>query len=497
MSRSFDLIANSENDKLYKSFLERYFFSRYREGIFMIEFFVRASCPSKCSYCYLQQYKDELYPPELEDHDTIVANAKKFLNFYSENKFKCDFELFSGRLFYDDLGFRILDVFYEQFKDELFYKPSAIIMPDDMQFLLDEDVTAKVEEYIDKFSNINISLLYSLSVDGKKVDYLRFGSRADDFYEKVFAFAKKHHFNFHPMVAATQADNMVENFKWWYEQEDFKIEETMFLEVRNDNWTPYRLDKFVELIDFIITKELDRLGSEEFYKQMVLGEGRLGYRRLIDLNASGMSPTEGLSCAIQNIMCLRLGDLSILPCHRTGRKQFISGRLITNEEGEIVQIEANNPVFHIAAASVTLGNLPKCQNCPINFSCLGPCLGSNFESTSDSFYPPKSVCNQQFTLAYMVAARYFQLGFLDRLKVDCKSKFDLVIKLLSYFINDSSEEAERVKKACSSHKLVIPEDKVDESCVNSSDDSDSSDCNKQDEHDDLEEVRNVFAKFSL
>lgn len=505
MTNSYDLIARTENDKVLKSFLERYFFNIFRGKGRLIEFFVRASCPSKCSYCYLQQHQDELYPRELEDNDTILKNSKALLNFYSENKFRADIEIFSGRLFYDDLGFDLLQLFYDHFKDEIFYKPNDIIIPDDMQFLLDDAKVARVEHYISLFKSIDINILISMSIDGKKVDYLRFGARADEFYDKARDFAVKHTFNLHPMVSATHEDLLIENIDWWYDWAGELIDRTMFLEVRNDNWTPSRLDKFAKYIDHIISREIDRLGSEDFYNTYVLGDagGIDHHRRLIELNSFSEVPNSGLSCALQTILSIRMGDLAILPCHRTCYPHFVAGHFGLDEDGEINSITSINPAFLFAVNAVSLSNLPKCQDCAFNKACLGPCLGSNYESTGDVFYPPESVCNQQKTLIYLVVSRYYQLGFLDKLRVDSPSKFYAVLEILKELIKDSSPEAKRAIAVCSKHHIVssekdsLPEkDILPEKETLSEKETPSKKCTDSDECIE-KEIRNVFSKFSL
>ena len=62
-----DLTTTTETDNLLKSILGRYYFSSETNKNFTnhpdtcIELFLKASCGSNCSYCYLHNHRKELY----------------------------------------------------------------------------------------------------------------------------------------------------------------------------------------------------------------------------------------------------------------------------------------------------------------------------------------------------------------------------------------------------------------------------------------------------
>jgi hypothetical protein len=68
----------------------------------------------------------------------------------------------------------ILDLFYNYFKDLFDYqKPKKIVAPDNMNFINDEKLTNKIQNYIDKFKEIGIRFYISASIDGAKCDFGR------------------------------------------------------------------------------------------------------------------------------------------------------------------------------------------------------------------------------------------------------------------------------------------------------------------------------------
>ena len=113
-----ELNAKTETDKVLKSFINRYFASTkvdaQRSGTSraMIELFLKASCGSNCSYCYLHNHRNELYPMELENDELILSNLSAFLDMYIENKWCNNFEIFSGRIFDKPFGLKVFELIY-------------------------------------------------------------------------------------------------------------------------------------------------------------------------------------------------------------------------------------------------------------------------------------------------------------------------------------------------------------------------------------------------
>ena len=98
------------------------------------------------------------------------------------------------------------------------------------------------------------------------------------------------------------------------------------------------------------------------------------------------------ACTIATHLCVRLGDLAISPCHRTGYEKNIYGYFQV-ENNRIVGIKANNPYM---AMRILFGNnticSPKCDTCDFNKVCLQGCFGAQMEYNQDPFMPIPEVC---------------------------------------------------------------------------------------------------------
>ena len=129
--------------------------------------------------------------------------------------------------------------------------------------LLPDDIVEKIEEQIKTFQANGIRIIYSFSDDGKILDeinrplYSEEKQDKEKFYKKLVYFANTYHYGFHPMVNAHGITKWVENFKWWKEfakelNDPFILSNAMFLEVRNDEWTDFAIEKYLELLKLMI-----------------------------------------------------------------------------------------------------------------------------------------------------------------------------------------------------------------------------------------------------
>lgn len=398
------LKTNSETDKVLLSILNRHFLSTpVRDGLEnsdagLIELFFKASCPSNCEYCYLHRNRKNLYPIEIENEEQILKNYISFLNFYEENKLNNRLEFFSGRMMDSDFGLKVLEIGYNHYKNSI-YKPESIMIPDDMQFILDDEQTNKIKSYIYKYQEIGIHIIFSASVDGKIVDYKRFHGREDEFYNKLSLFMEEFEYCYHPIVSAHAIDKWEENLDWWINYTSHGFKNIMFLEARNDEWTDEILVSYIKLLDktFDYLKEFYKDDDIKFLKGLfnMQEDKRFEMRKLVELRLKDpvFYHSDRISCAIQNTLHLRMGDLAIVPCHRLGYPQYVTGYFKTNENNEIVELISNNVPFNLLILNSKTANMPKCHKCPINMACMGPCLGANFESTQEALYAPDSVCD--------------------------------------------------------------------------------------------------------
>lgn len=416
----------AETDQLFESFLNRYFLDDFRKELpepkgKMIELFIRGVCPSNCKYCYLIKHSKELYPRDCQDEKTILHNLEIFCKWYIKNRLRCHLVFFTGEIVKSGLIFKVLDVLYKYFSDSTNpYRPTDIIYPENGDFINDDALTEKMQSYIDKFKAVGIKFALSLSIDGKYMDENRDKEHSENFYKKIGDFADKNFFGFHPMVSAFNIDKWIDNYKWWTSGEDIPKQlgnYLMMLEVRDDNWTNEAIDKYLEFLNFVIDFEFEKCGQDKdsFARRVFKNENILSYYDNISIGCTyGSRKTfdpQGLSCSITNNLCLRLGDLAVVPCHRTSYDKFVTGYFKVDEETqEVIGYKGKNVEALMSIYSWNRDSVPFCCDCDTKYWCPGPCLGSNYECSTDLFKPPETVCRLFKARAVFLIMKYESMG---------------------------------------------------------------------------------------
>lgn len=437
------MMFKTENDELMTAFLERTFYTRWRnpEGEHLqnfsgLEFMLNARCNLACKYCYLNRFGDQLFPEELNDDKAILRNTDALIKWIKENNFYPKIELFTGETFVQPVAFEVLRRIIDELGEP--ERERKVVIPTNFTFLLNEELTEKVEALIQRGLDNNVRLIFSASFDGKYCEGNRpFKSdvasseqslgriwswkykglkdpRDDDYYDRAFAFAKKHSFGFHPMIYGDHIEDWKKNFLWF--QENFKKtghpwQYLYLLEIRNVEWSDKQLQDYMEFIKFLWRWSYNQCGRNIKNLFNFLFEKK-GFNIL---SAPLTTVGRGLGCSIQASLQIRLGDLAFGPCHRTCYEHFLYGRFkvesgiqevggYTRKDGvvvddyvkdsgdKIVGVEAKNVELMIGIISMNSANWPYCESCLINPLCNKGCLGSQYEVTGDLFTPIPTVC---------------------------------------------------------------------------------------------------------
>lgn len=395
---------------------------------FSLEIFVTPNCNQNCSYCYLQKNKKDIYPEEINNKELILNNLRILLEYFLEKKYHlAKLDIFSGEIWGTSFGKSILDILIEYLEKGLDIK--TIIIPSNCSFCNSPDILNFIELYIQKFEKLNSRLCFSISFDGPLVENLNrpFNNNQNKdvkYIENIFNFAKKYYFGFHPMIDAStiefQKQNYVEWLKYIEKYYGPNIEDyygmLMQLEVRSNQWTDEKIIYYLDWLNFLIEMDL-----KIFFKDNLelLGEKILtGTNPFDNFFSNSYIPymiqksTSLLGCSLGNSLCIRLGDLAIIPCHRTSYKKFNYGNFII-ENDKIVGIKANNISLANAIFQTGFYTKPKCATCLNNISCLKSCLGANYEFEGDLFYPIEENCNLQKAKNIFIYEKYKSLGLFE------------------------------------------------------------------------------------
>lgn len=411
-------------------FLKENFFKNYRkkknvnENFNGVEFIISPVCNLGCEYCYIENFGELLYPKEKIDYEEILNNLSKTIDWFIENNFSPEIELFSGEIFAQEIGYKCCELIYNKYKDvSQEKKPTRIIVPTNYTFLLNNYATNRVEKIIQNFKDIGIDFILSASVDGKYMemnrpfsynytnDYYSFiphKQRDDDYYDKLFKFNKKYNFGFHPMIYANNMDKWIDNWLWFqdnFKKYGFPFDRIYLLYVRNWEWSDKNIQDFNNFIKFLIQWTFINIFNEdrEGFSYFIIKKG-------YNLLSTPFSVTgRGVGCAIQSKISVRLADLSVFPCHRLMYPHFKECDFI---KGENLRSFPNSDLF-VAEKTFNAKSQPMCNTCLIKFNCLKGCLGSQYEVNGELFTPIPTVCKLHYNFIYTVAKTLREIGVLN------------------------------------------------------------------------------------
>ena len=414
----------------------------------IVELIVRPECNQKCEYCYIARYSKELYPIEQRiSREQILNNIRIVLDwvFNIKSVYINHWELFAGDLFYDDLYFDIIDIFTEFLRDKIDQYPSVfkrypgvILTPSNFSFIRSPEKKKRLEQYIEDFQKeFNWELGFSISTDGKYgVDTREQIPLSDDYFDSLFQWGLDHPANgFHCIISVSNIDNAIKNYDWWREQctkwyKGTKKEKNdwipYWLVARQDEWTQESIDKFLQLLDYMIIDRLhmcdddiDKLAIHIFGDQKINDDMNLPSNiitnDLIQFRAVNSMDMTHLLCGVTTATIINISNLTFAPCHRLTYEMFQGGNFVV-ENNKIIDIEPFNVCTYIAAKMGKADTFPVCSNCPHNMVCTKGCLGAQFESSGELFLPIESVCHLFHETNYFLLWKYSKMGVINSAK---------------------------------------------------------------------------------
>lgn len=434
-----------EQDQLLQTILDLRFFLPWKDkDVDMtslqldshLEIFITNECNKRCKYCYLWKNKG-LYPQDKLDHKLLLNNLKLLYDWILENNFCIpEINFFTGEIWQSQFGLDILDLTLNYIKNGM--NIGYWMIPSNCSFINDDIQAAKIQNYIDDFYRYNSPLIFSISVDGAPIEAdirpnLNKIVFDNDYYDKLFSFAKHNDFCFHPMVSAKTVHKWIETHKWWEEQlkkyDCYSIDKLMLLEVRNDDWTEETIKEYNKFIEYLLDKYLHEVCHDDIptlTKHLFSIRDDSG-------NLDGYIPfcpaetDTFIGCTQATDLTIRLGDLAICPCHRMSYDKYIYGYLNV-ENNKITNIIANNPQI---AVKILMANFNLCSfgcdSCIYNKYCLKGCHGMQCETMGDPFIPNPTVCKFFKAKYSSLIEKYKKLGVIEYLKTITKYEKDYEI----------------------------------------------------------------------
>lgn len=466
-----------EHDQMFEKYLDTRFFSIWKDKdreknkykhIPYLELILFPHCNYKCTYCYVTNHGDQLYPDiDGEKPELILQNLQIILNWITENQFYIDsLQLFSAELFVQPQWEDVFDMITSHIETTYSFIKS-IAVPTNMSFVMNENTVKKLYAIKEELSVYHVQLFLSASVDGKFCDTITRPGHddtpeknhyTDAFYDRVFTVIKDFG-GCHPMISAQNIAAWKQNIDWYldmlqkYEvdtnwlyrdinKNDLRYGTPFLLEVRNDDWDDEAIADYVKFLYYLCDALLQKVcnGDIELLAILLLRLDNSKYTTRMQNNPLMMNVSGRLTCAIQRMMTIRVRYMDIVPCHRTCYPQFQSGKFRI-EDNKIVGYEANNlPVMIKIAEANPIYSLPVCSSCPYNIICIGQCLGSMYESTKDIFTPIKSVCKLLATRYQTIVDIYEKYHIIEAARAFNNREADESKKNINTRIIDSKED---------------------------------------------------------
>jgi len=407
-----------ENKELLKSVLEGTFFDDFknpdREGNLFgtLEIQLTSQCNLKCSYCYYSNvvgHGKELNKPGVATWDQLGKNTDILFNWLKENNYiPKTIDIFSG----DSLIFKQShDIIRKavQFYIDIGYKGSVVV-PSNMSFIRDPELVKSIEDIIALGAEHGVSVPISASIDGKFADKItRLPVKnvdideyySDEFYDDVFAFCKRNHAGFHPMISSENIHVWKDNFVWFqsmFEKYDLAWNNVYLLEVRNEGWTKETIKQYGEFMSWTLNFTYNMIGNSvlpsnlpKYYVDNFVfsSEDYRGSSMNLFNNISIIG--RGIGCSLQTTLFVKMSDLTCNSCHRLSYDALNGFKFVVKDD-KIIDIEPLNITFYMATLTFEHKALPYCENCLIKHLCSGGCPGAQFESVGDAFTPIPSVC---------------------------------------------------------------------------------------------------------
>ena len=358
--------------------------------------------PYKCNHLDINNNNINNFEEQFE-------NIKILLNYLIEKNFITNHWKISSLKFNQII--KLFDLFYNYFIQ--IKRPGILMIVNDLSFCNNEIEKLQIENYIQKFLNIQVKILftYQISLNTEKNNL-----------NNIFNFLSKYD-SIINLIIDNNLQNCIENIKEW---------EKIFEEYNINTFPNNNLDKTIKYNDDF-EKQLKKLIKYRIQKRYALFEYDIKLLTkhlffsnsfneknnilklpvqddLLKISYYDKIKNNTLLCKISDVLTIDCNNLSFPACCGLCHSIFNGGQFITenNKIIDIVSLDGVNGFFvqKYSNMNFTLD----CYGCPNKYFCSKGCRAFQFENCAEPFLPIFNICNIQNIILQTLIEEYHKLG---------------------------------------------------------------------------------------
>ena len=410
----------AENKQLANDILDRNYYYRWKDGEGNLELFLtlgnnEASLNAPKVLRDLQKNKDNLFPSQLDDMSISIPHLSSILNWYKNNKFRCDISLLGDGWVFDDSFKQMFRILYETFIDATVV-PKNIYLTLPIKYFEEDTQVDFLLNYINKFeTDLNINFTVKIISYGAYIDE----EVSNDLYKQVLHLIAKNfnHFYFECPIYQSDMSKWEDNARWWISLPNAIFKSTHFIEKSSNEWTDADVEIYQKVLTRFSVKLTSSLTNEtvgDAYKYLFVTEF---YDMINPAQIPLRNYTTGkayLDESVHNTLGIRCSDLSVYLTAGLCVDELIIGNYVV-EDDKIIDFIPKIVELFVIKDHLKFSCLPYCEACPYVGICSGYELPVAYEIYSTPLMPIRKHCFMQNEKIEYLIHLYNQLGVFDKL----------------------------------------------------------------------------------
>lgn len=398
---------DAENKQLALSILDVNYYSNWKNGDGNLELFVTLDNGGKKIFKEYFNKKEKIYSSTISDPDKILSNIDSLLDWYINNKFKCDITLFGDGWVDTSLFNDVINLVQNKFKDKLIL-PKNIYIPIPVHCFAISGFNNYLANIYNVFEEtLHIKLIFQINALGGVIDAL-----PSEVYRQMFLFLAS---NWDAVIKTTlYQDDMqlwIENAHWWATVPNAIFSAVSFELETSNRWEDVDEDIIQQVLSILSVKLLSFTPKDEILNAFV--DLKKPEKTILRLGYNGcIKGLDRVLYGFSNSFCIRCGDLAIPMSHGLAYRELLIGEFVLRD-GIIVDYNNFCAERLIPKIYSKVSCQSYCDQCPYRGICSGFDPAVSFDVYFDVSIAVRRHCNIQKTILKFMIMNLKKLGILD------------------------------------------------------------------------------------